>query len=126
MSTVSGILSFDLADTNLEQLPNEPISLFSSGRVEIEGQESWAEVRLVRQSNDLGSHLAAQPGGWRGVVVIGDDWFAILQNAFLTPQTFLLNMAFHGEPGAPDAPMALTDVAITLMRSAATTEESAA
>ena len=30
------------------------------------------------------------------------------------------------EPGAADAPLALKDIALTLMRSAATTEESAA
>ena len=126
MTTVSGILSFDLADTNLEQHPGEAISLFSSGRVEIEGQESWAEVRIVRHANDQGSHLASQPGGWRGVVVVGEEWFGILQNAFLTPQTFLLNIAFGGEAGTADAPLVLKDIALTLMRSAATTEESAA
>ncbi|HEY1071318.1 hypothetical protein [Brevundimonas sp.] len=126
MSSVTGILSFDLSDTNLEQSPGEPISLFSSGRVEIEGQESWAEVRIVRHAHDQGSHLTAQPGGWRGVVVVGEEWFAILQNAFMTPQTFLLNIAFSGETGAADAPLALKDIALTLMRSAATTEESAA
>ena len=126
MTTVSGILSFDLADTNLEQHPGEAISLFSSGRVEIEGQESWADVRILRYANDQGSHLTAQPGGWRGVVVVGEEWFAILQNAFLAPQTFLLNIAFSGETDAADAPLALKDIALTLMRSAATTEESAA
>ena len=126
MTTVSGILSFDLADTNLEQHPGEAISLFSSGRVEIEGQESWAEVRIVRHANDLSSHLTAQPGGWRGVVVVSEEWFGILQNAFLAPQTFLLNIAFGGEAGAADAPLSLKDIALTLMRSAATTEESAA
>ena len=126
MSTISGILSFDLADTNLEQHPGEPISLFSSGRVEIEGQESWADVRIVRHANDLISQLTAQPGGWRGVVVVSEEWFGILQNAFLTPQTFLLNISFSGEPRAAGEPLALRDIAITLMRSAATTEESAA
>lgn len=125
MSTVSGILSFDLADINLEQHPGEPISLFSSGRVEIEGQESWAEVRIVRPAGDLSGHLTAQPGGWRGVVVVSDEWFGILQTAFLAPRPFLLNIAFSAEPGAADAPLALGDVALTLMRSAATTEESA-
>lgn len=126
MTTVSGILSFDLADTNLEQHSGEAISLFSSGRVEIEGQESWAEVRIVRHANDLNSHLTPQPGGWRGVVVVSEEWFGILQNAFLAPQTFLLNIAFGGEAGAADAPLVLKDIALTLMRSAATTEESAA
>ena len=125
MSTVSGSLSFDLADINLEQHPGEAISLFSSGRVEIEGQESWAEVRIVRPADDLSGHLTAQPGGWRGVVVVSDEWFGILQNAFLAPRPFLLNIAFSAEPGAADAPLALRDVALTLMRSAATTEESA-
>lgn len=126
MTTVSGILSFDLADTNLEQNPGEAISLFSSGRVEIEGQESWAEVRILRHANDLSSHLTSQPGGWRGAVVVSEEWFGILQNAFLAPRSFLLNIAFSAEPGAADAPLALRDVALTLMRSAATTEESAA
>ena len=125
MSTVSGILSFDLADINLEQHPGEAISLFSSGRVEIEGQESWAEVRIVRPAGDLSGHLTAQPGGWRGVVVVSDEWFGILQTAFLAPRPFLLNIAFSAEPGSADAPLALRDVALTLMRSAATTEESA-
>ena len=126
MSTISGILSFDLADTNLEQRSGEAISLFSSGRVEIEGQESWADVRIVRHADDRGSHLTAQAGGWSGVVVVDEEWFGILQKAFLTPQTFLLNISFSGEPGANDAPLALKDIALTLMRSAATTEESAA
>jgi hypothetical protein len=125
VSTVSGILSFDLADINLEQHPGEAISLFSSGRVEIEGQESWAEVRIVRPAGDLSGHLTAQPGGWRGVVVVSDEWFGILQTAFLAPRPFLLNIAFSAEPGSADAPLALRDVALTLMRSAATTEESA-
>lgn len=126
MTTVSGILSFDLADTNLEQHPGESISLFSSGRVEIEGQESWADVRIVRHANDLSSHLTAQPGGWRGVVVVSDEWFGILQNAFLTPHRFLLNISFSGEQGPATEPLALRYIALTLMRSAATTEESAA
>lgn len=125
MSTVSGILSFDLADINLEQHPGEAISLFSSGRVEIEGQESWAEVRIVRPAGDHSGHLTAQPGGWRGVVVVSDEWFGILQTAFLAPRPFLLNIAFSAERVAADAPLALLDVALTLMRSAATTEESA-